>query len=116
MPSSPLQPCATPGCPTRVPRGHCQEHGRQRRREMDGAKDQDARALYKSARWQRVRAIVLARDPMCRGEECYEASEHVDHVIPLSERWDLAFELGNLQGLCHSCHNRKTKREYMNGK
>lgn len=30
---------------------------------------------------------------------------HVDHVIPLRLRPDLAFDLGNLRTVCARCHN-----------
>tara|TARA_B100000614_G_scaffold235507_1_gene232309 strand:+ start:281 stop:541 length:261 start_codon:yes stop_codon:yes gene_type:complete len=35
----------------------------------------------------------------------------VDHVRPVRDRPDLAFELTNLQTVCASCHTRKTRLE-----
>lgn len=56
--------------------------------------------------WRRIRAAVLQRDPWCtiRGPRCTGVSTHVDHVIPLSTRPDLAHELGNLRGACAACN------------
>jgi len=54
-----------------------------------------------------IRKLVLARDPICR--MCGRApSSHADHKITIRERPDLRFDLGNLQGVCASCHSRKT--------
>ena len=35
----------------------------------------------------------------------------VDHIVPVSERWDLRFEESNLQTLCKQCHWEKTMTE-----
>jgi hypothetical protein len=71
--------------------------------------------MYKSARWQQTRRIVLKRDILCCS--CgNQASTQCDHVI--SARTVLA-ELGidefynpdRCQGLCASCHSAKTAIE-----
>lgn len=59
----------------------------------------------KTARWQRVRARQLAREPMCR--ECGQPAKEVDHVKPRSAG-GAAFDPGNLQSLCPRCHGQKT--------
>ena len=63
--------------------------------------------------WRRLRERVLARDPIC--QDCYkrghiQPATDVDHVS--GDPSDNSMR--NLQGLCHSCHSRKTRRE-MNG-
>lgn len=73
------------------------------RRQRRGARP------YDKARWKRLRKMVLARDPLC--VECLkqgrtEASTHADHIVALSQGGTNRME--NLQGLCASCHNRKT--------
>ena len=61
-----------------------------------------------STHWYRLRTMILARDPVCKA--CGRAaSSHVDHVIPRQDGGSDAFD--NLQGLCASCHTRKTARE-----
>ncbi|WP_449391053.1 HNH endonuclease signature motif containing protein [Eoetvoesiella caeni] len=61
-----------------------------------------------SAAWRRLRDVVLSRDPICR--HCWDDYERitpstdVDHVDNNPANNDL----DNLQGLCHSCHSRKT--------
>lgn len=62
-------------------------------------------------RWRRLRKLVLQRDHyIC--QQCGQpagVSAHADHI--LAKRAGGADEIGNLQTLCHDCHNRKTKQE-----
>src|SRR5579859_4625807 len=67
--------------------------------------------FYKTAAWLSMRRMILNRVPMC--VECIRdhrlsASTHVDHKISRQQRPDLALDPDNLQGLCASCHSRKT--------
>ena len=71
-------------------------------------------AFYHSAAWKRARALALMRDGgMC--QDCMDRlragygfhprrAEMVHHIIPISERPDLALELSNLRSLCNICH------------
>jgi len=71
--------------------------------------------FYHSAEWKRLRKAALQRDHgMCRN--CMDRMQAgfggapnratmVHHVIPRSERPDLALVLENLVSLCDSCHN-----------
>lgn len=62
-----------------------------------------------SRHWQRMRAQVLAEEPVCRCG-CGQASTEVDHIDGRCEtRHDYRRE--NLQGLAHDCHSAKTARE-----
>lgn len=63
-----------------------------------------------SATWRRLRDRVLARDPIC--QECYKR----DYITPATDADHINGDpsdnsMRNLQGLCHSCHSRKTMRE-----
>ncbi len=63
------------------------------------------RKFYGTARWRRIRAAKLARDPVC--EECRrELANEVDHVDG-DNRNNAAT---NLRSLCRPCHSRKTRR------
>ena len=73
-----------------------------------------AGAIYSSARWQRVRANQLARQPLC--EMCADIGPHphsvrpatdVDHKQPI-QAGGSPFDPGNLQSLCHEHHAWKT--------
>ena len=54
--------------------------------------------------WQKLRAMVLARSPLC--VRCQEPATDVDHITPKSLGG--LDNLDNLQTLCHKCHARKT--------
>lgn len=60
------------------------------------------------ARWRRLRLLVLRARPICA--HCQrESAVHVDHITPLAQGG--TDDLANLQGLCPSCHSRKTAVE-----
>ena len=63
--------------------------------------------------WMRLRAIVLAKEPLCRHHLANEGravpATVVDHILDIADRPDLRLEESNLQSLCRACHNRKTR-------
>jgi 5-methylcytosine-specific restriction protein A len=66
-------------------------------------------AFYKSARWLKVRLVVLQRDPVCT--VCHRVpSTEVDHVLDRADRPDLELDESNLKGKCKPCHSRKTNQ------
>ena len=79
----------------------------------------EAEAIRHSARWRKVRAVVLAREPLCRACLAHgvtTAAEDVDHVVALVDllregRRELAFALENLQPLCRPDHAAKSALE-----
>jgi len=96
-------------------------HGAQaydvQRRETDAALA-EARRLRSSARWQKVRAWVLAESPLCGDPFGHHArfgetvlGAEVDHIVGLALRPDLAFERSNLMALCLQCHGEKSASE-----
>lgn len=107
------------------PLSHAQRLRKMRRAMDDRAYDQTrrkegalkrAKDIRSSRRWQRVRAIKLAKTPMC--EDPYLAHRHnprmamqVDHIEQLTDRPDLAFTEENLQSLCVACHAKKSAEE-----
>ena len=113
------RPCRWPGCPAIVARGvgYCTAHQAKgqgaeadRTRQYDAGRDPRAVAFYRSAAWLRMRATVLAEQPVCA--DCRtRLSHHVDHVIPLADDWARRLDRDNLQGLCQSCHAAKTGAE-----
>jgi len=70
-----------------------------------------SRPFLKDRRWPALRLRALRRD----GFACVQCGARgrleVDHIQPTFRRPDLAFDLGNLQALCGSCHSRKTWRD-----
>lgn len=103
--------CAEQGCRTLVASGRCAEH--QRRRDARQYYPAPIAAWYSSAAWRRLRAEVRREQPFCR--PCRLAgrkslSTQVDHVVKHHGDRALFFDKANLQGICASCHLRKTAR------
>lgn len=67
--------------------------------------------ITRTERWKALRQQALRRDGFaCRGCGARGRLE-VDHVKPVRSHPELAWDLGNLQSLCPSCHTRKTRLE-----
>ena len=64
--------------------------------------------------WLKLRAMVLANEPLCRVCGTAEAM-HVDHIVPLS-RGGSRLDMDNLQPICVACHATKTGTEKRGGK
>lgn len=105
--------------------------GQQEGRADRGYKESDP--FYHRAAWKRLRAAALQRDGgMC--QECMRRlragygirprrATMVHHIVPISERPDLAMRMDNLMSLCDECHNqmhpekgRREKPEKKRGK
>ena len=111
MPSAPLKPCAAPRCPELVPRGtpRCPTHRTEHYRRQDAARpNKEQRKLYQSARWRKLRRIVLAEEPLCRACR-WAASREVDHIVRVQDGG--SEDRRNLQGLCRTDHSKKTRNE-----
>lgn len=73
----------------------------------------DVRRLYRTARWSRLRTVVLSEEPLCRA--CMQdgqvtSATDVDHIQPHRGDLRLFWDRENLQALCHACHSSKTAR------
>jgi 5-methylcytosine-specific restriction endonuclease McrA len=70
-----------------------------------------SRKVIRSKRWHAIRIQALRRD----GWKCVQCKAtgrlEVDHIKPVRDEPDLAFDLANLQSLCVRCHSRKTRIE-----
>lgn len=86
-----------------------------RDREHDARRNAErpTRRLYGLARWKRLRADQLQREPLCRF--CLEAgvvtpATVCDHVRPHRDN-EAAFWRGPFQSLCAGCHDKHKQRE-----
>ena len=77
-----------------------------------------AQQVRNSARWRRLRLMVLNTHPLCADPYGLHAAwgrvepaVEVDHIIPLVVALHLAFDEANLQPLCTLCHSKKSARE-----
>lgn len=69
------------------------------------------REVYRDRRWPALRQATLRRDGWCCVQCQSKLRLQVDHVLPVRANPELAFDPGNLQVLCGSCHSRKTRIE-----
>ncbi|MBF6328510.1 HNH endonuclease [Nocardia transvalensis] len=97
-----LRPCLDCGEPSDAAR--CPEHAR----KDDRVRDRN-HVHWNGARWKRLSARLRRMQPWC--SSCGATDRlTVDHITPVSERPDLAYEVNNLQVLCGRCNSRKGGR------
>lgn len=89
-----------------------------RARLQSSPAQQRAMRLRSSGRWQQVREQVLRAQPLCADPHGVHKmtkraafATEVDHIIPLVDDPGGALDLANLQGLCETCHRRKSGDE-----
>lgn len=120
-----LRICSTPGCPEIVPTGKCARHKRIARKKTD-----ERVGRIRGSRWRDIRKNVFKSQAgrcFCPGcemcntrnkKQCFREAIEVDHIIPLRDG-GAPTDRGNLRGLCHECHDVKTRAEqkaaWMNG-
>ncbi|TAL60608.1 MAG: HNH endonuclease [Bacteroidetes bacterium] len=97
--------CNVPKCNNMMP---CSIHGR---KEVN-RKSSFLRGYDSSHR--KWREQVLYSSPIC--SECerhgrYTLATEADHIIPMDQGGD-KLDLNNGQGLCRSCHAKKTRKEH----
>lgn len=121
MPRSVGRPCSKNGCPEVVygSETDCPEHKRERQRLSEFKRNERPSRQYavkqtNTARYRKARKMFLARNPLC--VECQrngivKASAELDHIIPHKGDPMLFWDQDNWQGLCVSCHSRKTATE-----
>ena len=115
MPSRAPTACRRPGCAGLVRGGVCSRCGDLRRQsaaEHDERRG-SARERGYDARWERVRRMHLAAEPLCR--MCHEAGRVtpavlVDHITPIRDGGAILDD-SNLQSLCRACHDTKTAED-----
>lgn len=87
-----------------------------RRKEYERRPERAAdRAFYGGVRWTKFRDYLLTKEEFALCRECIklgrvEPTVAIDHIKPRKERPDLAYNEDNCQGLCASCHAKKTRR------
>lgn len=113
MPNKPKRPCNHPRCRELVSGGsYCDKHKRDRHRRYNAEDRPQDHNYYGTARWKKLRAMQLAREPLCR--MCREQGKRTiatvaDHIKPRDKGGEDS--LDNLQSLCQSCHSKKSMLE-----
>lgn len=119
-----LKRCNKPGCVEYIPRNqtppYCTAHQRQRNREYDKTREPHIVAFYRSAKWRKLRSMILAAsNNMCvpcleRGELTHADTVH--HLIEVREDWSKRLERSNCIAVCRACHEAFHKRGFANNK
>jgi len=115
-PFAPLKNCSVAGCPERTQGGPCPRHAvtREHARGLTGTGARfDQRRWYRTARWQRLRALVLGLEPSCpdcqlEGKRVRTVDVH--HRVKPQGDPGLFWSRANLMALCHEHHTRRTQR------
>ena len=72
-------------------------------------------AFYNSSIWRKKRNKIKRRDnyqcQRCKCNGIITVGTVVDHIIPTKVNWDKRLDDDNLQLLCQSCHNIKTRED-----
>jgi 5-methylcytosine-specific restriction endonuclease McrA len=107
MPDKLPYPCAFPRCSQYATKdGLCDFHRKERDRRDREQRGSSCRQGY-GRRHERWRKMVLARCPACA--MCGQMATVADHIVPLKQGGNWTLENG--QGLCASCHAKKTRAE-----
>lgn len=115
MPTRPPMACSRPGCSGVVRAGVCSQCGPLRKRTStahDERRGSSSRRGYDS-RWERVRAMHLASEPLCRmclAQGRVTPAVLVDHIVPIRDG-GAVLDDDNLQSLCRACHDQKSKED-----
>ena len=120
----PMKECNAVACHNLVPYdvAYCAKHKdqandgvRNSNKLYDRNRNKKFRKIYESTRWRKLRLQMLLRDGYlcqeCRRQGLYTVANVVDHIIELRDDMSKAYDINNLESLCHACHNAKTKTE-----
>jgi len=95
--------CNKIGCAKLTRSSYCEDHTKAS--TYDRKRGTPAERGYDPKIWKPLRAALFARDPYCRN--CLiKKSTDAAHIRPRKSKEDDT--LGNLRGLCHSCHSHET--------
>lgn len=120
MPNASPKPCKRCKTPTRSESGFCPGCESKRtagfiiKRETYDARRGSASSRGYGRRWQRESKAFLKVNPLCvicHGKGVVKAASCVDHIKPHKGDKKLFWARSNWQGLCNTCHNKKTATE-----
>lgn len=107
------QICRHHGCRALVDQGEgfCPRHANSRNSVTDRWRGSSSSRGY-DYRWSVFARGYLMRFPRCKGlHDTVVLASEVDHIVPLAEAPERKYDETNLQGLCKSCHSKKTMTE-----
>ncbi|MDY7044047.1 HNH endonuclease [Virgibacillus sp. M23] len=113
-----LRPCREIGCNNLTRNSYCKTHEKNAQKTTRNynqyKRDPKVNAFYKSSKWQRVRALAMARDnglcQRCLKQGSIRQAQVVHHLIEVKDDWSRRYDLENLESVCHACHNQEHKK------
>jgi len=114
---NPPKACFHPGCPNITHGTYCTTHSKEHDTAYRRQRGTSNERGY-TYRWQKEREAYLIRNPLCENclnkHDVIRAATEVDHIIPHKGNMKLFWDVDNWQGLCKSCHSKKTAKEQGN--
>ncbi len=117
MPVRAKSPCRHAGCRVLLDNpGFCDQHRKEAFRAQKQVVTEDYKErnrFYQRKEWKAVRALQLQLEPLCRscrGAGKLVAAVIVDHIVAIADG-GAELDHENLQSLCKSCHNTKTRHD-----
>lgn len=112
MPEAPLKQCAK--CKLNLTREmYCLKCAELKKKQYQAQRNKSWQHLYGS-RWRKARKSFLINHPLCAdclGDGLSVRANVVDHIKPHKGNIKLFWDRSNWQGLCDTCHNKKTANE-----
>nr|WP_091480145.1 HNH endonuclease [Gracilibacillus orientalis] len=117
MVNKPLKPCGEISCGILTRETYCEIHKKSAQEISQKiyrkSRDKNIDGFYKSYQWQRLRAVAYERDKglcqRCLKRGTLKRADVVHHIVEVLVDWSRRFDLGNLESVCHACHNREHK-------
>jgi len=114
---NPPKACFHPGCPNITHGTYCTTHSKEHDTAYRRQRGTSNERGY-TYRWQKEREAYLIRNPLCENclnkHDVIRAATEVDHIIAHKGDMRLFWDVDNWQGLCKSCHSKKTAKEQRN--
>ena len=114
---NPPKACFHPGCPNITHGTYCTTHSKEHDTVYRRQRGTSNKRGY-TYRWQKEREAYLIRNPLCENclnkHDVIRAATEVDHIIPHKGDMRLFWDTDNWQGLCKSCHSKKTAKDQGN--
>lgn len=92
---------------------YCSNHKQESNKRYDKIRSESDSlyvSFYKTKEWRNLRYQVLLDEGFCC-RRCGLNANIGDHIIPIKENWDMRLERSNIQAMCKSCHNQKTRED-----
>ena len=80
-------------------------------------RSKDRKKIYNSIKWKQVRELALLRDNLlcipCLKKGIYSKADEVHHIIELKDDVTKAYDLDNLESICHKHHMEHHKGKHI---